>query len=264
MKNAPVEAASSLITVRRGLQVLRAFRSELAPLTNGELVRRTGLPKATVSRLTSTLLQLGYLRLGANARNFELAAQPLAVGHAFASSSQALEIANPFLQTLADLLEVSATLAIPDGSDMLYIAYRASARISTLRFGVGSVLPMGQTAVGRAYLWGLPQDERQVALSMLKRSVMPSQWPSIEAGISASFAELDQTGTCAVYGAFNRTTYAVALPIKVGRAGIRMSMSCGKASMRPDLVAARQRITPVLQQAAVRLQEMLAHVDGPL
>jgi DNA-binding IclR family transcriptional regulator len=232
-------------------------------LTNGELVRRTGLPKATVSRLTSTLLQLGYLRPGANVRNFELAAGPLAVGHAFASSSRTLQIANPFLQSLADLLEVSATLAIPDRSDMLYIAYRASAKISTLRFGVGSVLPMGQTAVGRAYLWGLPEDERQTALLMLKRNATPSLWPSIEAGIGASFAELDQTGTCAVYGAFNRTTYAVALPVKVGRDGIRMGMSCGKASMRPDLVTARRHITPVLQQAAVRLQEILANVDGP-
>lgn len=263
MNVAAVDASSSLVTVRRGLQVLRAFRSELAPLTNGALVRRTGLPKSTVSRLTSTLLQLGYLRLGANGREFELAAGPLAVGHAFASSSQTLEIANPLLQSLADRLEVSATLAIPDGSDMLYVAYRASARISTLRFGVGSVLPMGQTAIGRAYLSGLPVDERQRMLSTLQRDAAPGQWPVMESGIRDSFAELDQTGTCAVLGAFNRSTYAVALPVRLGRERIRMGMSCGKASMRPELVAARQRISPVLKEAAARLQEMLADVDGP-
>ena len=45
-----------------GLRPLRAFRCDRASLGNAELVRRTGLPKATVSRLTTTLLQVGFLR----------------------------------------------------------------------------------------------------------------------------------------------------------------------------------------------------------
>ena len=35
------------------------FRAARAPLSNAELVRRTGLPKATVSRLTTTLISIG-------------------------------------------------------------------------------------------------------------------------------------------------------------------------------------------------------------
>ncbi|MDH3232081.1 MAG: helix-turn-helix domain-containing protein, partial [Alphaproteobacteria bacterium] len=44
----------------RGLEVLRAFQ-EGGPLGNQEIARRTGLPKPTVSRLTHTLKQLGYI-----------------------------------------------------------------------------------------------------------------------------------------------------------------------------------------------------------
>jgi len=44
------DAVSVTMTVERGLDVLRAFRAERAPLSNAELVRRTGLSKATVSR----------------------------------------------------------------------------------------------------------------------------------------------------------------------------------------------------------------------
>ena len=258
---APHVSAPPIASVGRGLQVLRAFRSELAPLSNAELVRRTALPKATVSRLTSTLLHLGYLRLAPDGRSFQLAAGAFAIGHAYASGSELLQLANPFLQSLGDRLETSATLAVPDGSDMLYIAYRASPRI-TIRFGAGSVLPMGLTAIGRAYLWGLPEGECQRMLEVLKGSAAPGQWPVMDAGIRASLAELDATGTCAVLGAFNRNTYAVALPIRVGHERVLMAMSCGRASIRPDLARERQRITPVLKEAASQLEQILKDVEG--
>ena len=48
-------------TLARGLSVLRAFRVTDDGLSNAEIAQRTGLPKSTVSRLTFTLGQLGYL-----------------------------------------------------------------------------------------------------------------------------------------------------------------------------------------------------------
>ena len=47
-------------TLARGLEVLRCFRVGDALLGNKEIAQRTGLPKATVSRLTHTLIELGY------------------------------------------------------------------------------------------------------------------------------------------------------------------------------------------------------------
>ncbi|WP_330769561.1 helix-turn-helix domain-containing protein [Burkholderia pseudomultivorans] len=40
------------MTLERGLQVLSVFHAERIPLTNGELLRRTELPRSVVSRLT--------------------------------------------------------------------------------------------------------------------------------------------------------------------------------------------------------------------
>ncbi len=46
----------------RGLEVLRAFTHGHAVRGNQDIARITGLPKPTVSRLTYTLTQLGYLK----------------------------------------------------------------------------------------------------------------------------------------------------------------------------------------------------------
>jgi hypothetical protein len=84
----PDRASAGVQTVQRGLQVLRAFRSDRAALSNLELVQRTGLSKATVSRLTSTLLHLGYLRHVPGSRAFALSAAPLGIGHAYLAASE--------------------------------------------------------------------------------------------------------------------------------------------------------------------------------
>jgi len=49
-------------SLERGLAILRELRAVNAPVRNQDLVRRTGLPKATVSRLLNTLGALGYVR----------------------------------------------------------------------------------------------------------------------------------------------------------------------------------------------------------
>lgn len=253
---------SAVLTVERGLQVLRSFRSDSAPLTNSELVRRTGLSKATVSRLTSTLLQLGYLRHVPGGREFQLAAGPVGVGHAFIAGSEMLQAAQPFMQSLADRLGVSVALAIGDGLDMLYIAYRASHRVATLRLGVGSVLPMATTSIGHAYLWGHAPAEQKRLIKALKRDA-GSRATAVEQAIDASFAELERGGACGVLGGFQRGAYGVAVPVFVGRERVVMGLSCGKADVQPDLAGERKRIAPVLKEAAAQFEALLAGFDGP-
>lgn len=254
---------ATLMTVERGLEVLRAFRSDRAPLGNAELVRRTGLPKATVSRLTSTLLQTGFLRLVPGTREFELSTGALGIGHAYLAGSEWLQAAQPLMQELADRLDVSVALGIQDGIDMLYVGYSVSRKVATLRLGVGSVLPMGTTSIGRAYLWGLPAEE-QAHLIAEHRSRAGAQGTQLEQAILASFVELDATGTCAVLGGYQRGTYGVALPIRAGRQRTLMGLSCGKADVELDLPAERGRIAPALKETAVRIEALLAEFDGEL
>ena len=251
---------STLMTVERGLKVLRAFRAERTPLSNAELVRRTGLSKATVSRLTSTLLQLNFLRRIPGRREFELSQGAVGIGRAYLANDAILDAAQPLMQELADHFDASVALGVQDNLDMLYVGYCVSSKVATLRMGVGSILPMATTSIGRAYLWGLPPDERNALVKEHIRLAGP-QGPALQQGIAASFAELDSVGTCAVLDGFQRDTCGVALPIRLGRQGVLLSMSCGKANVQLDLPAEHARITPALKLAAARLEKQLSELD---
>jgi DNA-binding IclR family transcriptional regulator len=216
-----------------------------------------------VSRLTSTLLQVGFLRLVPGKREFELSAGALGIGHAYLAASELLQTAQPLLQELADRLNVSVALGIRDGVDMLYVAYRVSREVATLRLGVGSVLPMSTTSIGRAYLWGLPSQERDLLMAEHLRRAGP-QAQALAQSMQASFAELASQGTCAVLGGFQRNTCGVALPVRLGREGTLMALSCGKADVALDLKAEHRRVTPGLKETAERLQALLAESDSHL
>lgn len=248
-------------TLDRGLEILRAFRAEHAPMTNADLVRRTGLPKATISRLTSTLVALGFLRRVGGGPKFALATGAQRIGQAYIEASPVAQCVTPFMQDLADRLRVSVSLAVPDRFDMLYIAQRTSARIATLRIGVGSLLPMGWTASGRAWLSGLNPDDQAHYIESLRRTA-GSRVDEMEKGIWTAFDELKTTGVCTSFGNFQRDAFGVALPVTVGRSATLMAFACGAVVQQADTAAIRARIAPELKIASKVLVDLLRDVDA--
>jgi len=253
--------SDNLLTVQRGLQVLRAFGCQRAALSNAELVRRTGLPKATVSRLTTTLVQLGYLRHAPGSARFELGDASLTIGDTYRSTSELLRIADSVLQELADHLDLSVALAMADAMDMLYVGYRIGQRVTTLRMGVGSLIPMGTTASGRAYLWAVPVERRAALLDEVLAGA-GDHAGHLQADIRTSFAELDATGSCLVHSVYQRDVCAIARPVRVGPDGMVMTLSCGRIAVAGELDLERRRVGPPLAEAAARLQALLASYDG--
>lgn len=255
------DSSATILTLERGLQVLRAFRAERKPLTNAELMRRTGLSRSSMSRLTCTLVNLGYLRRASGGQGLELAVGGLDIGYAYVQANPVTQRVHPLMQGLADRLDVSVALAVPNGLDMLYIACRTSAQIATLRLDVGSLLPMGATAIGRAWLWALPQQQRQSQLQAIAREAGP-QAPALLQRIGQAFDELDRHGVCTAMGEYQHDAYGIALPLRVGSSDTLMALNCGAVGMASDPAAIRTRIAPELKRLAREIQALLRGVDA--
>ncbi|MCY1382127.1 IclR helix-turn-helix domain protein [compost metagenome] len=72
-------------SLTRGILVLRAFLEGAPSLSNSELVVRTHLPKATVSRLCRSLVDAGMLEFDPAEEAYRLAPSSLSLGRAFSS-----------------------------------------------------------------------------------------------------------------------------------------------------------------------------------
>ncbi len=155
-------------SLERGLALLRSFRVGTTSLTNAELALRTGLPRPTVSRLTRSLVDGGFLRYDVNERAYRLAPVVLSLADAFHQASRAPDIALPLMRKVAEAGKVNVGLAVGDQLEMVYLASIRHSRDSvsrTRRVVPGSRVPMELTAIGLSWLAAQPQGVREDMLA---------------------------------------------------------------------------------------------------
>jgi DNA-binding IclR family transcriptional regulator len=181
-------------TLARGLDVLRAFGPDALRLGNKDIVARTGLPKATVSRLTYTLTQLGYLRRNAHQNKYELAPQALGLCQPLLAGLPMRHAARPALERLAAETHGTAGLAICDRSAMVCIE-SVNSRSVPAALEVGAAMPILASAPGLAFVAGCTTEERTALLNRL-RVRDENGYRSAESAIDAALEEHRVNGCC--------------------------------------------------------------------
>ncbi|MFL5838358.1 MAG: helix-turn-helix domain-containing protein, partial [Solirubrobacteraceae bacterium] len=104
-------------SLRRGLEVIRAFDAEAPELTLSDVARRTGLSRAAARRFLLTLAELGYVRT--DGRHFSLSPRVLELGYAYLSSLSLPEVAEPHLEALVAEVRESSSMSVLDGGDIV-------------------------------------------------------------------------------------------------------------------------------------------------
>ncbi|MFC6712943.1 IclR family transcriptional regulator domain-containing protein [Branchiibius cervicis] len=144
-------------SLAKGLAVIQAFDAAHPEMTLSDVARRTGLTRATARRFLLTLMDLGYMR--SDGRLFRLTPQLLNLGYAYLSSMKLPDIAQPHLQQLSERVGESSSVAVLDGSDIVYVARVALTRIMTVAITVGTRFPAYATSMGQVLLADLAPQE---------------------------------------------------------------------------------------------------------
>ncbi|MGV8891874.1 MAG: IclR family transcriptional regulator [Burkholderiaceae bacterium] len=210
----------------RGLEILRCFRPGEKYLTNTELSKRTGMPKPTISRLTYTLIKLGYLGFSDDRGQYHLGSGVLALGYSLLSNLDIRKLARPAMQELAEYSEASVSLGMRDRLSMVYIESCRSSSAVTLRLDVGSRIPIATTAMGKALLCGLPQTERDFLMDHI-RLLDEEKWPKIKVGIEQGYKDFQDFGFCVSAGEWEKNIFAVGVPLIDTGGEKMMSFNCG-------------------------------------
>lgn len=167
------------VTARaRGLEILSAFRIGDGPLGNQELAQRANLPKPTVSRMTHTLAQMGYLTFNKGTETYEWAGRTLSLGYAAISNMDIRRVAGPIMREIAERENLHIALGIRDRLMILAIETWESRSPIALRLPTGARMPIATTSAGKAYLAMVPADERKRVLDEVRRH-HGAEWPRI-------------------------------------------------------------------------------------
>ncbi len=242
-----------ITSVARAFSILRCFERGEQFLGNQEIVRRTHLPKPTVSRMTFTLSSLGYLEYLPSLEKYALGPAVLSLSHAYMKSHDVVSIARPLMRELADYTQSAVMLGAADGMRMVVLDVCQGDAMFQLKLDPGARVPHGSTALGRADLAARPQDLFDQHLLRLEKDIEPDIWPKIRAGILRAREDYQNYGFCFSLGDWNPDVFAVGVPmISADRSRVLAFNCSGRVSVMtreklihdfgPKLVALRNSV----------------------
>lgn len=244
-------------TLARGLDILRCFSPDRPSLGNKELAALTGLPKATVSRFTYTLVRLGYLRMEARSTRYELGSAVLSLSYPLLASMAMRQIARPAMHEFADSIQGSVSLGVRDRLDIVYVeTARGRTVYSTRMAEVGLSHPLVASAIGRAYLCACTPDERESLLNET-RIKKPELWTRHHQMVERSLSEFRQRRFCYSYGDLRPDIYAAAVPLRRSANSEILVMNC-------VLQSYQVRIGDLEREIGPRLAALAENLDGSL
>lgn len=241
----PPEAVAPLV---RGLTLLRALSEADRPQRAADLVRGTGLARATVDRLLGTLASLGYVRLAG--REAALAPRLMELGNAYLAAGRIPDLLGPLADGLAEELDESVCLAVPDGYGVRLVHQALRRRAIPLAFRIGDLVPASIGAFGPLFAAAWSADEW-------------AGWARHGAVRDASSFE-ERTATAARDGwslddqSIEPGLVAVALPVRDASGNPVCGAGVVSHTSRYGVASLRDAILPRLREAVAAMEHRLA------
>jgi DNA-binding IclR family transcriptional regulator len=214
----------------RGLEVLACFRHGDRMLGNQDLARACGLPKSTVSRLTNTLTKLGYLVYVEDSAKYSLGIATLSLGSAMLARLDIRKLAHPRMQELAEFGQCMVSLGTRDRLSMLYIDVVRGSGAVTLSLDMGARIQIATSAMGRAYMTAVSDNERNEIMERVRELVPDDRWLEIKAGVERAMSDIRELGVCCSFGEWQKDVNGIAVPVRPGGGLPPMSINCGAPS----------------------------------
>ncbi len=234
-----------VVALARGLDVLRCFEPGERYLGNQEISRRIGVPKPTVTRLTQTLTDLGYLRYAEHEGKYALSTGVLSLGFSALAHSDIRRLARPLMQALAEHTQAAVNLGVRDRLSMMYVDRYRTASTYSVELDVGSHVPLGDSAMGRAYLSAIPEKDRSGLLDAIRKSD-PARWPELKRALETSFREYQDKGYCLNLGYWRPEVHAIAVTLIPADGSEPTGFSCSGAAYQLGREKLEEEIGPRL------------------
>ncbi|WP_082521848.1 IclR family transcriptional regulator domain-containing protein [Ramlibacter sp. Leaf400] len=246
----------------KGLAVIQAFNDEARALTLAEAAARTGLTRAAARRILMTLEDLGFAARHGE-RHFVLTPKVLSLGYAYLTSMPLWTFAEPVLESLVEELGETCSIAVLDGTELVYVLRIPVHRILTQGVTIGSRLPLHCHSAGRILLSGLTTVQLE---AYFQRATLRSYTPRTltdPARLRRAVTEAGRKGYAWVQGEMEESISGLSVPIFQPDGHVLAALNVSLNRKNASEAAAVRNLLPKLRRAAERLHASLAVRGSP-
>lgn len=233
------------------VSILGCFSIDEPSLAQAELVRRTGRPKATISRVMKTLRTSGLLEFDAATRLYTPGVRLFELGQICRSNSNFLDLVQSRLQKVCDVGGHTGYITVFDGAETVVLRIIRGSSPLAIASSAGYRAPPHGTSNGRAMLALMSDEEiRRRLPDPLPHASAKS--PQTFEALLAAVSRIRETGrsmsSSEAYEGIS--SEGIALRDPESREIIGIAISFPSASGTPDL---RETIHGLLQEMKTEL-----------
>lgn len=173
MSPPPSRLTSPIQALERAVAILRSFTEAEPELGVGELSRRLGLHKSTVSRILATLERERLVGRSGETGKYRLGLGLVSLAGVALGRLDVRGASQPHLPALVEATQETVNVVVREGGDCVNIEREASARPIHYTGWIGRRLPLHCTAAGKALLAWLSPAQRQMILPVPLRRYTP-------------------------------------------------------------------------------------------
>ncbi|MBV8568376.1 MAG: helix-turn-helix domain-containing protein [Methylobacteriaceae bacterium] len=237
-----------MATLAKGLAVIRAFGEHRPVMTLSQAAAEVGLSRATARRILRTLAELGYVEQAG--RHFALAPRVLELGFRYLATQSWIDRALPLMKALSEAVEESCSVAILQGTEIVYVARVPTRRIMTSVLTVGARLPAFHTSLGRVQLGFLSTEDlwrrlRSVSIEPYTPSTITDLGALVE-----RIREDHGRGFSIVDEELEKGLRSIAVPLTARSGRVIAGLNLSAHSNRTTRNEMRERFLPKLMEAA--------------
>lgn len=156
-------------SLSRGLLILELLTQRPFRLSQSKIQELTDIPKATLYRILRTLTELEYLRCDPESKKYSLHPKVLILGLSILENLEVREIARPYIEKLSREFNRSVSLLMQDGAELVFIERVKVPMLRDFNVGIGSRIPIYNTAPGKAVLANLNAEKLHEVVSLLNK-----------------------------------------------------------------------------------------------
>lgn len=249
-------------SLERGLAILVCFTPERPLLGIAEIAEELGMRRSTTHRYVTTLVALGYLKQGA-ARKYRLGLRVTELGMSALNATDLREHAHPYLQELCERTSHTASLAILDGGEIVYVDRAPSPRRgqseTDLALAPGSRLPAYCTAMGKVLLANLPESEQRERLASIKLVKRGPNTIRSKQALHDEFEEVREEGFAVNDEELAPDLYSIAAPVRNDAREVAAAVNLAADSSTIALGALVDELGPHLISTAGHISACLGY-----
>ena len=235
-------------SLARGLAVIQAFGPERPAMTLTEVAAATGMTRAAARRFLLTLEDLGFVE--SDGKHFSLTPHILRLGYAYLSSMSWWNVAQPFMEQVAQTVQESCSAAALDGDEIVYLARIPASRIMSVNLSIGTRLPAYCTSLGRVLLAHRPPAWLDAYLA---RTALEKRAPRTVTDPARLRAEIDKVraqGFSVVDEELEAGVRSIAVPLHDRSGACIAALNIGGAAARTPVQRMLDVYLPALRDAA--------------